>query len=112
MKKIIHQVFDGQHDLRENVFRFRLVHSALGYQPFEQFPGCRMLHYQIIFRVRLDYFEQSEMGFTWYYILLYTQMAMGLWRDTNVLRSFIDLYSAYYILIERRKTKIEKSKII
>jgi len=66
-------VFDGQHDLRENVFRLRLVHSALGYQPLEQFSGRRVLHYQIVFRVRLDHFEQSEMGFIRYYdIILYS----------------------------------------
>lgn len=39
-----YQVFDGQHDLGENVFRLRLVHPALGYQPFEQLSGRRVLH--------------------------------------------------------------------
>jgi len=99
-KKIIHQVFDGQSDLRENVFRLRLVHSALGYQPLEQFSGRRVLHYQIVFRIRLDHFEQSEMGFTRYYILYFIMHIRGAtvglsgWiggrrRERNVLISFI-----------------------
>lgn len=43
-KTVTHQVFDSQHDLGENIFRFRFVHSAFGYQPFEQLSGRRVFH--------------------------------------------------------------------
>lgn len=58
--KIVYQMFDGQHDLSENIFRLRFVHPTLGYQSFEQFPSRRVFHDQIVFRVCLDHFEQSE----------------------------------------------------
>lgn len=43
-KTVTYQVFDGQHDLSKNIFCLRLVHPALGYQPFEQLSGRRVLH--------------------------------------------------------------------